>query len=158
MGHFNKFGGDRGGKGFGGGGGRGFGGQSGPRPRFSATCDKCGRPCEVPFRPTGDRPVFCNDCFKAQGGAGSSFAPKNFGGGQGKPGAGQSFGGNAGVISKGQIDSIISKLDKILSILAPAKVEPATKPVKLEKANVKADKSAGKKEKVPAKKAKTKKK
>lgn len=28
-----------------------------------ATCADCGRGCEVPFRPTGDKPVFCNDCF-----------------------------------------------------------------------------------------------
>src|SRR3989338_6264687 len=34
------------------------------RPQmFSAVCSECGRACEVPFRPTGDRPVFCNDCF-----------------------------------------------------------------------------------------------
>ena len=34
------------------------------RPQmFSAVCSECNRTCEVPFRPTGDRPVFCNDCF-----------------------------------------------------------------------------------------------
>jgi CxxC-x17-CxxC domain-containing protein len=26
-------------------------------------CAKCGNACEVPFRPTGDRPVYCRDCF-----------------------------------------------------------------------------------------------
>jgi CxxC-x17-CxxC domain-containing protein len=30
---------------------------------FKATCSECGRACEVPFRPTGDKPVFCSDCF-----------------------------------------------------------------------------------------------
>jgi CxxC-x17-CxxC domain-containing protein len=29
-----------------------------------ATCDKCGNSCEVPFRPTGSKPVFCRDCFR----------------------------------------------------------------------------------------------
>lgn len=29
----------------------------------SATCSDCGKRCEVPFRPTGDKPVFCNECF-----------------------------------------------------------------------------------------------
>ena len=24
--------------------------------------------CEVPFRPTGDKPVFCNDCFRKDSG------------------------------------------------------------------------------------------
>lgn len=145
MGHFNKFGGDRGGKSFGGGGGRSFGGQGGARPKFSAICDKCGQACEVPFRPTGDRPVFCNVCFKTQGGAGSNFAPKNAGG------------GTSGV-SQGQINMIISKLDKILSILAPVKAEPTVKVEKTEKTKAKDEKPAGKKEKAPAKKAKAKKK
>ena len=30
---------------------------------YSAVCDKCGRDCEVPFRPTGEKPVFCSNCF-----------------------------------------------------------------------------------------------
>lgn len=30
---------------------------------FKATCSECGKSCEVPFRPTGDKPVFCSDCF-----------------------------------------------------------------------------------------------
>lgn len=28
-----------------------------------ATCSHCGKSCEVPFRPTGDKPVYCRDCF-----------------------------------------------------------------------------------------------
>ena len=46
--------------GFQGGGGK-FGG--GPREMFKATCADCGKECEVPFRPSGDRPVYCKDCF-----------------------------------------------------------------------------------------------
>ena len=26
-------------------------------------CSDCKKECEVPFRPTGDRPVYCKDCF-----------------------------------------------------------------------------------------------
>ena len=33
------------------------------RQMFQATCSECGKPCEVPFKPSGDKPVFCNDCF-----------------------------------------------------------------------------------------------
>lgn len=41
-----------------------MGGNNGARAQmFSAVCSDCNRKCEVPFRPTGDRPVFCNDCF-----------------------------------------------------------------------------------------------
>lgn len=35
----------------------------GEKLMFKAVCDKCGKDCEVPFRPTGDKPVFCSDCF-----------------------------------------------------------------------------------------------
>lgn len=29
-----------------------------------AICDRCGRRCEVPFRPSGSKPVYCSDCFR----------------------------------------------------------------------------------------------
>jgi CxxC-x17-CxxC domain-containing protein len=29
-----------------------------------AICDKCGKECEVPFRPTEGKPIYCYDCFK----------------------------------------------------------------------------------------------
>ena len=42
-----------------------------------AICAECNTECEVPFKPTGDRPVYCKDCFsKRQEGGGSSFRPK----------------------------------------------------------------------------------
>ncbi len=28
------------------------------------TCDKCGKECQVPFKPTTDKPVYCSDCFR----------------------------------------------------------------------------------------------
>lgn len=31
---------------------------------FDATCSKCGKPTKVPFQASGDRPVYCNDCFR----------------------------------------------------------------------------------------------
>ena len=47
----------------GGGGGRSFGG---PRQMFPAVCATCGQQTEVPFQPSGSRPVYCRDCFQAQ--------------------------------------------------------------------------------------------
>jgi CxxC-x17-CxxC domain-containing protein len=41
-----------------GGGGGGF------RETFTVACAKCGRDAVVPFKPRGDRPVFCNECFR----------------------------------------------------------------------------------------------
>ena len=34
-----------------------------PRQMFDAVCAACGAPCKVPFEPSGDRPVYCSDCF-----------------------------------------------------------------------------------------------
>mgnify|MGYP001574023694 CR=1 FL=1 len=30
----------------------------------TATCDRCGARCEVPFRPSGSKPIYCNNCFR----------------------------------------------------------------------------------------------
>jgi CxxC-x17-CxxC domain-containing protein len=38
----------------------------GPREMFSATCSSCGREAQVPFQPTGSKPVYCSDCFSTQ--------------------------------------------------------------------------------------------
>lgn len=66
---------------FGGGGGyrRPEGGDF-ERPRFDkqlfqATCASCGNSCEVPFRPSGEKPVYCRDCFRKQEGDGPARAP-----------------------------------------------------------------------------------
>ncbi len=36
------------------------------RPMFDAVCAECGADTKVPFQPTGERPVFCSDCFRAK--------------------------------------------------------------------------------------------
>lgn len=28
-----------------------------------ATCAQCSKECEIPFKPRGDRPVYCSECF-----------------------------------------------------------------------------------------------
>lgn len=74
MGNFKRQGGGGGFRGGRDGGGSRFGGG---RPRFGggggrdrgdvqmhrATCAECNKSCEVPFRPTGERPVYCSECF-----------------------------------------------------------------------------------------------
>ena len=35
----------------------------GPREMHKAVCSECGKECEVPFKPTEGKPVFCRDCF-----------------------------------------------------------------------------------------------
>ena len=34
------------------------------RMMHEAICDKCGKRCEVPFKPVGNKPVYCSDCFR----------------------------------------------------------------------------------------------
>ena len=48
------------------GGNSGGGYSSGPREMFSATCSSCGREAQVPFRPSGAKPVYCSECFTSQ--------------------------------------------------------------------------------------------
>jgi CxxC-x17-CxxC domain-containing protein len=77
------------------------------RPRrelFPAVCSACGKETRVPFQPTGDRPVYCSDCFSSQrasqppgrvGGGGFSrggVASGPTGGGFNRGGDGGSFG------------------------------------------------------------------
>lgn len=105
---------DRNRGGFGGGrGGFGGGRDSGRREMFSATCSNCGKECQIPFKPTSGKPVYCSECFEKMGGGRDSrrqertdFRPQSGGYDQ----------------SKIQLEAINVKLDKILSILAPAPV------------------------------------
>lgn len=34
-----------------------------PREMHKAVCADCGNECEVPFKPSKDRPVYCRDCY-----------------------------------------------------------------------------------------------
>lgn len=56
---------------FGGGKSFGGGGKDGQKEMHAATCSTCGTACEVPFRPAGDRPIYCRNCF-----GGKSEAPR----------------------------------------------------------------------------------
>ena len=37
---------------------------SGKSSMHQATCDNCGKECEVPFKPTSGKPIFCSNCFE----------------------------------------------------------------------------------------------
>jgi CxxC-x17-CxxC domain-containing protein len=38
--------------------------RSNDKEMFSAVCDKCGKNCKVPFKPSNDKPIYCSDCFE----------------------------------------------------------------------------------------------
>ena len=61
---------------------------------FDAVCDKCGKTCKLPFRPSPDKPIYCDECFKEENG-------KNKGGEQ----------------YKEQFEALNDKLDKIMEAL-----------------------------------------
>jgi CxxC-x17-CxxC domain-containing protein len=47
----------------------GFGGGARrERQMYPATCSECGTETTVPFQPTGDRPIYCRDCFQSKRG------------------------------------------------------------------------------------------
>lgn len=83
-----------GGSSYGSGGGGGYGGE---RQMYPAVCASCGKQTEVPFQPRGDRPVYCSDCFRSQGGGGGGRSSGGYGGGGrssgGYGGGGRSSGG-----------------------------------------------------------------
>ncbi len=128
------------GQSFGGGGNRGgFDRNREDRQMFSAICDKCGAECELPFRPTGEKPVYCSNCFeKTSGREGGS--ERSFGGGN------RDFGGNKRRFeprdtkdysqenTRAELEMVNQKLDKILAILNSQKVNPVVEIKKIKKA------------------------
>ena len=80
MGDFRRGGEKR----FGGRGGSGGNRDRGPVTMHQATCDKCGKQCEVPFKPTSGKPVYCSACFEGKketgdNRGGSRFSQKSYG-------------------------------------------------------------------------------
>lgn len=139
MGNFER-GGNRGGGGgyrggngggrpnYGGGRGGDKGGNRGPITMHKAICDKCHKSCEVPFRPSGDKPIYCNDCFASKREDSPRPPRKDFG----DRGHKRDFGGNNGSSSfdrpmrvpaedqsdmKRQLGEISAKLDHLVNIL-----------------------------------------
>ncbi len=166
MGDFKKrggFGGNRN-------GGKFRGGRSSGRPgnrdfrdsqMHSAVCAECGKNCGVPFRPTGDKPVYCSYCFtkhKEDGGdhgrrenfsndrprrddsRNNSFGNKNFSNERPRPQA------DNGMVQdlKKQIETISNKLDRVIEILKKADSQEFKK-IPENKVDIKALSSAVKK-------------
>jgi len=115
-------GGDRGGRGGDRGGRGGFGGgRDGDRQMHRAVCDDCGKNCEVPFRPTGEKPIFCSDCFSNKRDSGSRDSrDRGHGGRDSKPRFDKKSyqgGGHDAPNYKAQFDMLNSKMDRILKAL-----------------------------------------
>ena len=65
---------------------------------YSAICTECGNKCEIPFRPTGGKPIYCSNCFRK----------------------GDNTGVNNTEQFKEQFEILNAKLDNILKLLPPS--------------------------------------
>ncbi len=139
------------------GGGRDYG-----RPSMhKATCAECGNDCEVPFLPSGDRPVYCSNCFEkrgkrdsnSRGSGGGNFQRPNYEDRKQYSSQGFDYGrprGNDNGPLFDQLKSLNIKLDKIINLLEPKiekapvsimKVEDLNMETKIEKPKIKKAKS-----------------
>jgi CxxC-x17-CxxC domain-containing protein len=154
---------DRGAGGFGGDRGfkpRGsFGGDRGPVEMHPATCVNCNKACEVPFRPNGQKPVYCKDCFGSMKGA-DDRGPREDRGDRGgfgarsdsrsdsrsdrpayapRPDSGSPAAGNVnGQIDKltAKIDALAKSLDYAITLMKGTAPATAVKPVEVKAAPV----------------------
>ncbi|HEY4483059.1 MAG TPA: CxxC-x17-CxxC domain-containing protein [Candidatus Paceibacterota bacterium] len=127
----------------------GWGGRSdGPKTMHQATCSTCNKDCQVPFRPTGDKPVYCRDCFNKQGGdravreergdrrderpdARRDFAPAPM---RISPSVPVANGENNNTELKKQLENVNVKLERLISaVQALTPMLAALKPVTAEK-------------------------
>lgn len=118
---------------------------------FRSKCAKCGNSCEVPFKPTGEKPVYCQECF----GHGGDARVKH---------AGVSHGSNSGLNLSQVMDQfkiLNGKLDGLMKMLKEqkegvsdqglvneeqlAKEKSQDKPDKMKKKKVSVKKTTGKK-------------
>ena len=121
MGDFRSGSRGRSGGGFGGGrssqfgrpGGRSFGSREGPREMHDVICSKCNAKCQVPFKPTGNKPVLCSDCFRQEGGGRDRDSGRSF--------SRNESSGSSG--SSDQLKRIETKLDRIIKVLQELEID-----------------------------------
>lgn len=124
------------------------------RPRYEdkrmydAVCSDCGVDCQVPFRPTRDKPVRCNDCFGGQ---------DNRSDRQNKSGSDKKGRGSEDIAK--QIKELNAKIDKLFEALVPNTSVEGTEEQETEKKEKSEKKEKPKtKKKTATKKVSTKKK
>lgn len=86
----------------------------GAKEMFDTVCDECGNNCQVPFKPSSGKPIYCSNCF----GEKKNADPRE-----------------NGSQNKDELAELNAKLDQILAILSPKKAETVVEeaPVIVEK-------------------------
>ena len=102
---------------------------------FHAVCDECGKDCEVPFKPSSDKPIYCSSCFETKGGN----SPRT-------------GGGNNNQMTE-KLEELELKIDKILRLLETKNVEDVVASVEEATEVVEKVKKPAKKRKKAVKKA-----
>jgi len=74
----------------------------GSQEMHDVICDKCKKECQVPFKPSGNKPVLCSDCFK-EGGSRNQ--------------------GNQSGMTTDQFETLNKKLDRIISVLQELEID-----------------------------------
>lgn len=121
------------------------GGDREPVTMHKAVCSECGKTCEVPFRPTGEKPVYCSDCFGGKRDGSTDRGPRKSS--YEDRGPKRDFGDRSSTYraspaddTKKQLADISKKLDQLVDAIekmtqgrttAPAKTEEAAKPTTL---------------------------
>jgi CxxC-x17-CxxC domain-containing protein len=82
------------------------------------TCDSCGQSCQIPFKPSSGRPVYCDSCFKKENSRSHDSFRKERPSNRSNDRFGQSENRSFSPRSSGvDLSEINRKLDKILELL-----------------------------------------
>ena len=132
------------------GGGSYRGRDSGRRQMHKAVCDECGKNCEVPFKPSGGKPIYCSSCFEGKEGGGSRRSSRR--------GSGSENRDNTNKQLLEQVSSLNNKLDRILKVIeSSVEKKPISKKTEVKKVAKKAPAKTKKATKKRASKKKVKK-
>ena len=96
---------------------RSFDGYRREREMHKAVCSSCGKDCEVPFEPTGSKPVYCDECFRKSSGGPRRFQDR----GPRRPRFERRY--DSRPQNNEQFEKINRKLDKILDMLRTCSVK-----------------------------------
>ena len=100
---------------------------SGRPALHDAVCNECGKDCQVPFRPSGGKPVFCSECFEKKGGGRGdnrsgrgSYKPRYGGRDSGRSSQRNVSGPDFSQLTK-NVEILNNKLDTIITLLGSDK-------------------------------------
>jgi CxxC-x17-CxxC domain-containing protein len=94
---------------------------------YDAVCAECGKTCQVPFRPSGDRPVYCSECFEKKGGKDGNgsrdrrdFSRRSYGDRDSQRSAPNETDNRSASQLVEKIEALNAKLDKVIDLLLAA--------------------------------------